>query len=367
MGQRRGIAAAVALQHHVLGEEPLQGVHVALLRRCEEPAGELVAFLLGGLEARLSLVDVSPCPDRELPRVVLALADDLRDLGVVVVEDVVEEQRGALLGRQVLEQNEEGEREGARHLGLASRVLATVGHDGLRQPLSDVGLTAGSGRAPLVGRKPSCDGGDEGAGRFDLLALVESVVDADQRLLHHVLGLRDAAEHPVGDREGSRTELLEELFVGLAHAVSGLRSPVAARPLSAAASSANPSRQLGCRGVQPSSRVSLAFAAPRNSVIMSTAGLPAKRRPRNFGTRFGFGAPIISATPGSHSATGSGLSSVTLYTPRSPPSIAATVASAASSMWMKDQTADPSPAIGNFPFTTGSRLAPSAQRLVPGP
>ena len=39
-------------------------------------------------------------------------------------------------------------------------------------------------------------------------------MDAQQRLLDHVLGFGDAAEHPVGDRERRRPHLLELVFFG---------------------------------------------------------------------------------------------------------------------------------------------------------
>jgi hypothetical protein len=53
---------------------------------------------------------------------------------------------------------------------------------------------------------------------------------AQQRLLHHVLGLDHAAEHPVGDPERRRPEVVEQLLVRRAHAP---------------AARAKPSRQLG--------------------------------------------------------------------------------------------------------------------------
>jgi hypothetical protein len=44
----------------------------------------------------------------------------------------------------------------------------------------------------------------ERARRFDLLSSFERAVDPEQRLLDDVLGLGDAAQHPVGDRERDR-------------------------------------------------------------------------------------------------------------------------------------------------------------------
>jgi len=57
------------------------------------------------------LVDVSAGAHGELAAVVLALADDRRDLVVAVVEDLVQEKDGALDGREPREQEQERHRE----------------------------------------------------------------------------------------------------------------------------------------------------------------------------------------------------------------------------------------------------------------
>jgi hypothetical protein len=65
--------------------------------------------------------------------------------------------------------------------------------------------------------------------RLDPLASLERVVQPQQGLLGDVLGLGDAAEHPVRDRERRRAELVEEFVVRRRQA----------------ATSENASRQLG--------------------------------------------------------------------------------------------------------------------------
>jgi hypothetical protein len=73
-------------------------------------------------------VAAGPCG--ELAGVLLARADDLGDPVVGLVEHLAQEERGALLERQALEQDEEGERQRVRHLGLAagsSSALVTSG------------------------------------------------------------------------------------------------------------------------------------------------------------------------------------------------------------------------------------------------
>src|SRR3712207_7968174 len=106
----------------------------------------------------------------------------------------------------------------------------------------------------------------ERARRCDLLAGIKRPVHPQQRFLHHVLGPGDAAEHPVGDRERDRPQLVEQ-SLAIGHAA------------------ANPCRQLGCAGCHPSSRLAFALEAPRTSVIITTPASPANSRPTNRGTR----------------------------------------------------------------------------------
>src|SRR5262245_61995861 len=114
-----------------------------------------------------------------------------------------------------------------------------------------------------------------------------------QCFLHYVFGLGHATEHPVGDRKGDRSQLVEK-SLAIGHAA------------------ANPCRQLACAGLHPSSRLAFAFEAPRSSVMSSTPHSPANSRPINRGTRLGSLAPTARASAGSHSATRAGSSSTTL-------------------------------------------------------
>ena len=73
-----------------------------------------------------------------------------------------------------------------------------------------------------------------------------------------------------------------------------------------------PAASSGAPGATASSRLALAFEAPRISVIITTPASPANSRPMNRGTRIGFLAPSVCASAGNHSATGAGSSSTTL-------------------------------------------------------
>jgi hypothetical protein len=94
----QALATAVADHDHVRSEEVQQAVEVTAADRLEEPAGYLVPLLARGLEPGLALVDVVPGADEDLPAVRLGLAGDLGDLGVVVAEDLVEQEHGAFGG-----------------------------------------------------------------------------------------------------------------------------------------------------------------------------------------------------------------------------------------------------------------------------
>src|SRR4029453_13888924 len=74
----------------------------------KEPMGEPLPPLARGLEPRALRVDLSAGAHRDLPAVVLALADHPRDLVVAVFEDLPEQEDRSLDRRQALEQDEEG-------------------------------------------------------------------------------------------------------------------------------------------------------------------------------------------------------------------------------------------------------------------
>ena len=116
LGQRPGLAAAVADHDHVGGEQFEQVGQVAAVGCGEEPAGHLAALLAGGLETRLALVDVAPGAEEDLPAVRFGLAGDVRDLLIVVAEHLVQQEHRAFGRRQALHQDKEGHGQRVRHL-----------------------------------------------------------------------------------------------------------------------------------------------------------------------------------------------------------------------------------------------------------
>ena len=162
--------------------------------------------------------------------------------------------------------------EAVGHLCVLRGIVAAVGDDRFRQPLAEVALATHACGAQLVDRQPCCHRRNERARRRYPLAGIERLMHTKQRFLHHVLGLGHAAEHPVGDRERDRPQLVEQALA-IGHAA------------------ANPCRQLGCAGVHASSRLAFAFEAPRTSVIIRAPASPAKMRPTKRGTCIGRLAP----------------------------------------------------------------------------
>ena len=93
---RGDLAAAVAVERGVRGQQLDEAVEVAPLASGEEPLGDLIALRGRRLEAPLARVDVAFRPGEDLPAVVLALLHDRCDLVVGVVEHLAQEEHGAL-------------------------------------------------------------------------------------------------------------------------------------------------------------------------------------------------------------------------------------------------------------------------------
>src|SRR6266487_2123518 len=94
------LAAAVAAEDDVVGQQLLQPLEIALLGGREEAGRELLPLLARGLEPRAPLLHVAAGPCGELTGVLLARADDLRDPVVGLVEHLAQQERRALCRRR---------------------------------------------------------------------------------------------------------------------------------------------------------------------------------------------------------------------------------------------------------------------------
>jgi len=191
-----------------------QAGHVAAPDRGKEPGRQLVALAGGDVEPRPLGLDVLAGPARQLAAGTRAPADDAGCLVVAVAEDVVQQEHRPLQRRQPLEQQQERHRQRVGLLGVRSGIgvwlaeLEPVCQQRLRQPVADVGLATRPGGAELIDRQSRDHRGQVSLGRIGLALARYRPVVAQERLLHDVLGLRHAAEHPIGDREQQRPEAL---------------------------------------------------------------------------------------------------------------------------------------------------------------
>src|SRR5215207_1156423 len=176
------LAAAVAGQVHVVGEQRLEPSEIALLGGLKEPSCQPVALHARRLEAGPALLDVASGAGGELAHVIVTLADDRRDLRIPIVEDIVKHQHSPLLGRKALEQHQHRQRHRIGYLRVLRRVIVAVGDDRLWQPLADVFFAPGARGVQRVDRQPGGHGRDEGVRGCDLLAGLERLMHPQQRL-----------------------------------------------------------------------------------------------------------------------------------------------------------------------------------------
>ena len=204
--RRRRLAAAVGVEDGILGEQFLQSLQVALLGGRQEPFEQGVASSLVGVEAGAAGLEMLPRPRHELPRVDLGLLDDVGDLRVLVAEHLAQQVGRALDRGQPFQEHQQRQRQRIRELGMRGRAARRVLDQRLRQPGPDIRLATGPRRLEDVDREPRRHGRDPGGGLVDRAFLARQ---AQQRLLGHVLGLRDAAEHPVRHAEAVSPQRLE--------------------------------------------------------------------------------------------------------------------------------------------------------------
>ena len=211
--RRHRLAAAVGVQDGVLREQLLQGRQVALLGGREEALEQGVAGGLVGVEARALASRCLRARDtscRELTSVRSMISAISR---VVVAEHLAQQVGRPLDRRQPLQQHQQGQRQRIRELGARGRAGRRVLEQRLREPRPDVGLAPGPRRLQDVDRQPRRHRRDPGRRLVDRLVLARQ---AQQRLLGDVLGLRDAAQHPVGHAEAVPPQGLE-LFIAHRH------------------------------------------------------------------------------------------------------------------------------------------------------
>ncbi|MBE1583051.1 hypothetical protein H4W80_001309 [Nonomuraea angiospora] len=134
--------------------------------------------------------------------------DDAGDLPVGVVERLPQHVGGAFGGGEPFQEQQHGELQGLGAFGAEAGVGAGV--DGFGQPRAEMGLAADAGGPGGVDRQPGGRGGQERGGVLDRGAVVGLPAQPD--VLHQVLGLADAGQHPVGDPEQARSHTGEHRY-----------------------------------------------------------------------------------------------------------------------------------------------------------
>lgn len=136
--------------------------------------------------------------------------DYLGDLGAGHAEHILQHERGAFGGRERLEDHQQ---RGGDAFVLGDTVGGIVPGSDLRfrQPLADVLFAAGARGPELVQGEAADDGGEPGAQVVDLVGLArfELSLQAQPGVLHHILGVGEAAERAVGESTQVRAMFLE--------------------------------------------------------------------------------------------------------------------------------------------------------------
>ena len=136
------LAAAIGIEGDVGGQGRDEAGEIAGGAGGDELPRQPLALGWRGREARALLGDVLAGAPGELATIRRRLADDRRDLGEVVAEDVVQQEDRALDRIQPFQHDQEGQREGVGQRRALGRVGRAIGQERFGQPRSHVFLPA---------------------------------------------------------------------------------------------------------------------------------------------------------------------------------------------------------------------------------
>ena len=147
-------AAAIGMKDNIIGEQGEQLAHVSRAGRAAEPLEQVVVLLRRCLESRTNRADMLAGPPQNLPAVGLAEPERPGNVGVVVLEDLSQQEHRALDRRESLEHHQERHRQ--RFVGPqdAKRIAARIGRQRLGQPFANVLLPLRARRLEMVDAQP---------------------------------------------------------------------------------------------------------------------------------------------------------------------------------------------------------------------
>lgn len=193
--ERQFLAAAVAVQHRVIGQQLAQDVHVAMLRGVDEGARQPDALAFFHGKARPRLAHAVAGARGQLAAACLGAAQRAGDLGERHIEHIVQQEGGALGCGQPFQRQHQRHRYVMRDLARGRTGIGLRVRQGLGQPGADIDLAAHARRFEHIQAQAGRDAREKRArivqrGRIDL-------APAQPGFLHDVLGLGPGAQHPV--------------------------------------------------------------------------------------------------------------------------------------------------------------------------
>ena len=207
--EARRVRSGIDDEHGVLGEQGGERGCVTGRDGVDEGEEKTALLVVRGLERAPFGGDVVARALEDLPTCAVALAEEGGDLEVVHVEDVVQEEDGALGGGEPLQEHEE------RHRDLVERLeaceTAVVEIDRLGEAVAAVLFATCARRAEVIETEARHGGEQESLGRVDLDV---GAVPAEPCILDDVFGAGEIAEHAIGEREERGAVGLEDVGVG---------------------------------------------------------------------------------------------------------------------------------------------------------
>jgi hypothetical protein len=192
MRRRRRLAATVGAQHHIGIQHCKQPLQVRALAGRQERAGNPLTLGGIGFKAGPALPHMPASAACQLTHRRGAALHHRSDLRVLQREGLPQHKHYPLQWAQCLQHHQHRGRHRLRQCHLVLGLW--LGEHRLRQPLADIDLASRPSRPQVIKAQPAHHRGQPRPRILNLLAAIQ----AQERLLHHLLGLEHTAKHPIG-------------------------------------------------------------------------------------------------------------------------------------------------------------------------